>query len=396
MSPHKTPDDTSWMARAIPLARRGEGFVEPNPMVGCVIVSTHEVDGTVEVTGEGWHRAFGGAHAEVEAIRDARSKGKSTVGATAYVTLEPCCHHGKTPPCTSALLEAGIKRVIVAMRDPFDAVDGGGVALLQTHGVEVTLGCLEAEARELNAPYLMRIEKQRPWVIAKWAMTLDGRIAARAGSSHWISSEASRQVVHRLRARSDAIMIGSRTAAADDPLLTVRVNTDETGNGDARLQPNRTPLRVVFDSNVTLSPSSKLAQTAHEAGMLVAASREVLDSSETARHNTAVLIERGCEVLALPGADHHKRIDELLRHLAGRGVTNLLVEGGGMLLGMLFDLQLIDEVHVFIAPKLIGGREAAFPVGGLGLERMCDAVLLKNPVIETIGTDVYCYGRVAR
>ena len=392
-SMHNESGDTHWMARAMELAKRGEGFVEPNPMVGCVIVATHESCWTEyrsggEVIGEGWHRAFGQVHAEVEAIRDARSKGKSTVGATAYVTLEPCCHFGKTPPCVLALLEAGIKRVVVAMRDPFGAVDGGGIAQLRDKGVEVTLGCLEAEARELNAPYLTRIEKQRPWIIAKWAMTLDGKISSRAGSSQWISSEASRQIVHQLRARSDAIMIGSRTALVDDPLLTVRV--------DSLLLPHRIPLRVVFDSNVTLSPSSRLAQTAREVGVLLAASRNAMESNETVQKNVMTLTDCGCEVLSLDGNSHHERMIELLRHLAEHGVTNLLAEGGGTLLGLLFDLQLIDEVHAFIAPKLIGGSGAAFPIGGLGLEQMSDAVLLKSPVMEMIGTDIYCHGRIAR
>jgi len=274
------------------------------------------------------------------------------------------------------------------MCDPFGAVDGGGIAQLQDKGVEVTLGCLEAEARELNAPYLTRIEKQRPWIIAKWAMTLDGKIATRTGSSQWISSEASRQVVHRLRARSDAIMIGSRTAIADDPLLTVRV--------DSPLLPHRTPLRVVFDSNATLPPSSRLAQTAREAGVLVAASRHAIDSSETTRQNVVMLTDCGCAVHPLDGDSHQERMAELLRHLAEQGVTNLLVEGGGTLLGLLFDLRRIDEVHAFIAPKLIGGSGAAFPIGGLGLEQMSDAISLKNPVTEMIGTDIYCHGRVTR
>jgi len=388
------------------LAQRGEGFVEPNPMVGCVIVAAHETGD--EIIGEGWHRAFGQSHAEVEAIRDARSKGKSTAGATVYVTLEPCCHYGKTPPCTLTLFEAGIKRVVVSMRDPFGAVDGSGISQLRNNGIEVTLGCLEADARELNAPYLTRLEKQRPWIIAKWAMTLDGKIATRTGSSQWISSEASRQVVHRLRARSDAIMIGSRTATADNPLLTVRA--DFHISQDIVLLPHRTPLRVIFDSNVTLPPSSRLAQTAREIGVLVAASRHAIDSNETTRQNVVMLTDCGCKILPLDGDSHHERMSELLRHLAERGITNLLVEGGGALLGLLFDLQWIDEVHAFIAPKLIGGsiagrstdgtvpvlRTEMLPIGGLGLEQMSDAVLLKNPIIETIGTDIYCHGRVVR
>lgn len=393
MTSHNESDDAHWMVRAIQLARCGEGFVEPNPMVGCVIVATQETDGTVEVVGEGWHRSFGGAHAEVEAIRDARAKGKPTAGATAYVTLEPCCHDGKTPPCVLALLEAGVKRVVVAMRDPFDAVDGGGIARLNSGGVEVALGCLESEARALNAPYLTRLEKQRPWVIAKWAMTLDGKMATRTGSSDWISSEASRQRVQRLRARSDAVLIGSRTAVTDDPLLTVRIDAGATRD-DTMSQPHRTPLRVVFDSNASLPIASRLAQTAHEVGVLVAAAREVLRSDETAQRRAAMLAECGCEVLPLGGTNHQQRMAELLNHLAKRNVTNLLVEGGGALLGTLFDMQHIDEAHVFIAPKLVGGSAAVFPIGGYGLGLMRDATQLQNPVMETMDTDIYCHGRI--
>ena len=400
MIPYNESEDIRWMSRALGLARNGEGFVEPNPMVGCVIVSTHFNDAiignAVEVIGEGWHRSFGKPHAEVEAIRDAQSRGKSTEGATAYVTLEPCCHDGKTPPCTLALLEAGIRRVVVAMCDPFNAVNGGGVAQLRDTGVEVTLGCLEAEARELNSPYLTRIEKQRPWVIAKWAMTLDGKIATRSGSSRWISSESSRLIAHRLRARSDAVMIGSRTAITDDPLLTARVNTANTEHEDLLRISHRTPLRVVFDSNVLLPQSSRLAQTAHEVSVLVAVSRNMLDANVTTRQNAARLAECGCEILPLSGATHHERMTELLRHLADRSVTNLLVEGGGTLLGMLFDLQLIDEVHVFIATKLIGGLNAACPIEGLGVEQMRDAILFNRPVVEIIGTDIYCHSHIVR
>ena len=387
--------DERWMTRAIQLARRGEGFVEPNPMVGCVIVASDDKDGMLDVIGEGWHRTFGGPHAEIEAIRDARLHGKSTVGATAYVTLEPCCHFGKTPPCVPALLQAGIRRVVVAQRDPCDTVNGGGVAQLLAHRVDVSLGCLEEEARELNAPYLTRIEKKRPWVIAKWAMTLDGKIATRTGSSDWVSSETSRQIVHRLRARSDAIFIGSRTATTDDPLLTVRLN-QATGDDDTVSYPHRKPLRVVFDANGSLPPTSRLAQSAKEVGVLIAASRDALVVNETARQNAALLAGCGCEILPLVGANHPDRMIELLRNLAERGITNLLVEGGGSLLGILFDLQLLDEIHVFIAPKLIGGQEATVPVSGVGVERMCDAVVLNNPVFESSGTDIYCHGRMGR
>ncbi len=225
------PFDTQQMQRAIALARRGEGFVEPNPMVGCVLVR----DGNV--VGEGWHQRFGGPHAEVVALQAA---GGDARGATAYVSLEPCCHHGKTPPCTQALIDAGVARVVIAMHDSFAEVAGGGVKQLREAGIEVTVGLLDDEARQLNAPYLKLIEQGRPWVIAKWAMTLDGRIASKTGSSQWISGEASRAIGHGLRGRVDAIIVGRGTAAADDPLLTTRLSD---GN-----KPPRTATRVVFES----------------------------------------------------------------------------------------------------------------------------------------------------
>src|SRR5919197_3355884 len=205
--------DLDWMSRALELAERGRGFVEPNPLVGAVVVR----DG--RVVGEGWHRRYGEAHAEVNALAAA---GEAARGATLYVTLEPCCHHGKTPPCTDAVLRAGVRRVVAAMADPFPQVAGQGVAQLRAAGVEVEVGVCEREARELNAPYLTLLAEGRPYVHAKWAMSLDGKIATRGGDSRWISGPASREVVHRLRGRVDAILVGAGTVRADDPLLTAR------------------------------------------------------------------------------------------------------------------------------------------------------------------------------
>ncbi|MFZ5831242.1 MAG: bifunctional diaminohydroxyphosphoribosylaminopyrimidine deaminase/5-amino-6-(5-phosphoribosylamino)uracil reductase RibD, partial [Planctomycetota bacterium] len=201
------------MRRALELAAEGEGYVEPNPMVGCVIAQG------AETLGEGWHRRFGGPHAEIEALRIA---GPRAAGATMFVTLEPCCHFGKTPPCTRAVVDAGIRRVVVAIGDPFPAVAGGGLAELRAAGIETTIGVLEAEAAELVAPYLKLLRTGLPWVIAKWAMTLDGKIATHTGVSRWISGPESRAVVHRLRGRVDAIVVGRQTAAIDDPQLTAR------------------------------------------------------------------------------------------------------------------------------------------------------------------------------
>src|SRR4051812_33330730 len=210
------------MLRATTLARRCEGFVEPNPMVGCVIVN----DG--EVVGEGWHQQFGGPHAEVHALKAAGGGGK---GATMFVTLEPCCHQGKTPPCTDAIIAAGILRVVTALRDPFPQVAGGGLKRLAAAGIDVELGLGESDVQQLNAPYLKLVTTGRPWVIAKWAMTLDGKIATRSGYSKWVSGDASRQVAHELRGRVDAIMVGRKTAQLDDPLLTARPAAVADGRG---------------------------------------------------------------------------------------------------------------------------------------------------------------------
>lgn len=371
--PHASADqdrlDRWHMRRALDLAVQGQGAVEPNPMVGCVIAHG------AEVIGEGWHQRFGGPHAEIEALKIA---GPRAAGATLYVTLEPCCHHGKTPPCTEAIMAAGIRRVVAAMADPFPKVAGGGFQQLTAAGIEVTCGLLENEARELNAPYLKRLNTGRPWVIAKWAMTLDGKIASRVGSSRWISSELSRAEAHGLRGRVDAILIGSRTAAADDPLLTVR-------------PPGlRTPLRVVFDSQATLAPDSRLVATARETPLLVAV------ASDAPAAHCQTLHAAGCEVLPLPGSNHQERLLALLDELGRRQHTNLLVEGGGQLLGALFDQGQIDEVHVFIAPKLIGGATAVTPIAGLGLADMPAAQGLRQVEIRQLGPDIYIRGRLER
>jgi len=263
-----------------------------------------------------------------------------------YVTLEPCCHVGKMPPCTRAILAAGIGRVVAAMSDPFPKVAGGGAAELQAASVEVELGLLADEARRRNAPYLKLVECGRPWIIGKWAMTLDGKIATRSGNSKWISSPQSRQIVHSLRGRMDAIVVGRETALRDDPLLT------------ARPVGPRTSLRIVLDTRAALPSHSLLVRTARETPVLVAV------GSEAANADRQRLRESGCEVLVCQGATHAARLDCLLEELGRRRLTNVLVEGGGRLLGSLLDAGQIDEVHVFIAPKLVGGGAAASPIGG--------------------------------
>jgi diaminohydroxyphosphoribosylaminopyrimidine deaminase/5-amino-6-(5-phosphoribosylamino)uracil reductase len=354
-------NDDQWMQRAVELAECGRGCVEPNPLVGAVVVR----DG--RMVGEGWHERYGQAHAEVNAFAAA---GAAARGASLYVTLEPCCHHGKTPPCTDAILRAGIQRVVVAMLDPFPQVAGQGAAILRAAGVTVDCGVLEAEARRLNAPYLTLVEKGRPYVLAKWAMTLDGKIATRTGESQWISNEESRRRVHQLRGRMDAILVGIGTALMDDPQLT------------ARPPGPRTAMRIVLDRQCRLPLSTQLARTARTVATLVAT------TSAAPPEAIAALEAQGCEVLRL--AD----LESLLAELGRRRMTNVLVEGGSGVLGSFLDARLIDEVHVFLASRLIGGAAARTPIGGLGVEKVSQALPLAEWSVENVAGDYYLRGSV--
>jgi diaminohydroxyphosphoribosylaminopyrimidine deaminase/5-amino-6-(5-phosphoribosylamino)uracil reductase len=356
--------DTAWMRRALELAERGRGHVEPNPLVGAVVVR----DG--RIVGEGWHQRFGQAHAEVHALAAA---GASARGADLYVTLEPCCHHGKTPPCTDAVLRAGVRRVVAAMQDPFPAVAGKGSTLLQAAGVEIEGGLCEAEARRLNAPYLKLLSTGRPYVHAKWAMTLDGKIATRSGDSRWISNEESRCRVHQLRGRMDAIVAGIGTALADDPQLT------------ARPPGPRTATRVVLDSQGRLPINGHLVSSARQTPVLVVAAAPPLEK-------VADLRERGCEVLILAGTDGRVDVEALLAEMGRRRYTNVLVEGGAGVLGSFLDAGAIDEVHVFIAPRLAGGAAALTPVAGRGVEKIAGALRLTEWRFEDMAGDLYVRG----
>ncbi len=358
------------MELALQLAARGQGRVEPNPMVGCVVARG------AEVVGLGWHRRFGGPHAEVEALRTA---GPLARGATLYVTLEPCCHQGKTPPCTKAILQAGVRRVVAAMEDPFPQVGGRGLQQLRQAGLEVHCGLLQHEARRLLAPYLKRLQTGRPWVIAKWASTWDGKLATHQGHSRWISNEASRRVVHRLRGRVDAILVGSGTVRADDPQLTVRPPGP------------RTPVRVVLDSQGLTPPEAQVVRTAREVPTLIATSGQA--PPELRRRWE----QAGCEVLPLSGRDHSERWHQLMLELGRRGMTNVLVEGGPRLLGHLLAAGEVDEVHVFLAPKLLGGQ-APSPQSSLlpGADTIHHALQLEEPQVQLLQGDVYLQARVKR
>lgn len=366
--------DRRHMQRALELARRGEGYVEPNPQVGCVVAMAEKN------IAEGWHRRFGDAHAEVDAIRKIPVN-HDLAAATLYVTLEPCCHTGKTPPCTDAILKAGIGRVVVAVEDPFPQVAGHGLERLRRAGVQVETGVGYQEGQQLLAPYLKLQRTGRPWVIAKWAMTLDGKLATSCGDSQWISSPASRKIVHQLRGRVDGVLVGSQTAVTDNPQLT------------ARPPGPRTAHRIVLDSQACLAtrlPDCNLARTADETPVLLFVASEALPD------RISQLQACGIEVVRLPGESHHERIGELLRELGRREMTNVLVEGGAGLFGLLLDANEIDEVHAFIAPKLIGGATASSAVHGKGLPAMADALQLVDVTVEQVDHDTYVHGRVSK
>jgi diaminohydroxyphosphoribosylaminopyrimidine deaminase / 5-amino-6-(5-phosphoribosylamino)uracil reductase len=354
-----------WMRHALALAARGRGHVEPNPMVGAVVL-----DSAGELVGEGWHQKFGGPHAEVFALEAA---GEKTYAGTLIVTLEPCCHHGKTPPCTDAILRAGLQRVVVAMADPFPKVAGGGLTLLRDAGLEVSVGLCEAEAKRLNAPYLKLLRTGRPWVHLKWAMTLDGKIATRDRDSKWISGEESRRRAHELRGRMDAIIVGRGTVVMDDPLLT------------ARPRGPRVATRVVVSASGQVPETCQLLATAQEAPVVV----------YTHMDNAGKLanwVAAGAKLNLVESEGSELSIDAILADLGRQRFTNVLVEGGAGLLGAFLDARAADEVHVFVAPNIVGGALALSPVGGVGVARIAEAMSLAEFTAMPSGEDVYLHG----
>lgn len=361
--------EEAWMRRALRLAARARGRTAPNPMVGTVLVR----DGAV--VGEGYHHAAGGPHAEVEALRAA---GPAARGATCCVTLEPCCHFGRTPPCVDALIAAGVTRVVAAMIDPFPRVAGGGAEALRRAGIAVEVGLLETEARRLNEVYLKYVTQRLPFVTLKMAMTLDGKIATASGDSRWVTGEAARKAVHRWRAQSQAVMIGIGTALADDPQLT------------ARSRGARQPIRVVVDARAQLPLNSQIGRTLREPPTIVAAS--VSAPAEQCR----ALEAAGAVVLRLPERAGRVALRELMLELARREISTVLVEGGAELAAGLLVEDLVDRVVFFIGPKLLGGRSAPGPIGGSGHALMRDALPIQDLTLRRFGADVALMGYVHR
>ncbi len=369
--PARTDTDAPHLARAIELAERGRGHVSPNPLVGAVIVR----DGAV--VGEGWHTAYGEAHAEVEAIRAAGDT--DLAGATLYVSLEPCCHEGLTPPCTDAIVAARLGRVVVAADDPSEKASGRGLGILRDEGIEVAVadGELAARARRLNQPFRKHARTGRPWVLFKSAMTLDGKVATGTGDSKWISAEPSRRRAHRWRAESDAVAVGIGTALADDPQLTARLP-------DVRRQPRR----VVFDSEGRLPLDSRLVTDAAEHPLTVVVSRGAR------RTAVGALESAGARVLVATGSNEPGRVRSALDQLGADGVTSVLLEGGPRLAGAFLDAGEIDEVRLFLAPVLLGGRAARDPLEGEGVETIAEAVRALTLECESVAGDLLVTARL--
>ena len=359
--------DERFMWMALDLARQGRGRTSPNPMVGAVIVQESEVVGT------GYHQAAGSPHAEIIALEKA---GKKAKGATLYLNLEPCCHHGRTGPCTEAIINAGISRVVAAMQDPNPLVSGKGFARLSEAGVKVKEGVLEEKARQLNEAFIKCVATGRPFVAIKVAMSLDGKIGTITGDSQWITGEKARQFVHRLRDHTDVIMVGIGTVLKDNPRLTARI---EDGGG-------KDPVRVIVDSTARLPIDAKVVESTSTARTILAVTEQApLDKLKS-------LEEKGVEIIKLPSIQGFVDLVALMKELAKRDLTSVLVEGGGTLNYSLLSQGLVDKLFVFIAPLIIGGRQSPTAFGGSGIESLSKAWLVEDIEMKQFDQDLLLIG----
>lgn len=353
-------NDQDYMARALMLARNGMGWTSPNPMVGAVIVKGGRI------IGEGWHRRCGGLHAEREALAACR---EDPAGATIYVTLEPCCHQGRQPPCTQALLDAGISRVVVGAGDPNPLVAGKGISLLRQHGITVDEHILEKECTDLNQVFFHFIRTGRPFVVMKYAMTLDGKIAAHTGASKWITGEAARNHVHRQRHRYSTIMAGVGTVLADDPLLT------------CRMEGGKNPVRIICDSRLRTPLSSQIVKTARDVPTILATCNRDMQDARPFQ-------DAGCTVLVLPPLEGHVDLQVLMEELGKRQIDSILLEGGGTLNWAALKAGIVNKILAYIAPKLLGGKDAKSPVEGEGFPSPNEAAMLANSAVTRLGEDL--------
>lgn len=361
--------DTYFMQMALELAEKGRGAVAPNPMVGAIIVK----DG--RIIGAGYHEKFGEGHAEVNAIRSAT---EDVAGATIYVTLEPCSHYGKTPPCSDKIIEKKIGRVVIAALDPNPLVSGRGVKKLQAAGIEVVTGILAEESSRLNEIFMKYIVAKEPFVVMKAAMSLDGKIATRTGESQWITGPAARERVHQLRSALSGIMVGVQTVITDDPQLT------------SRIPGGKNPLRIIVDSTLLIPLEAKVLQNQELAKTIIA-------TTERADRNKAALLEAaGIELLTVPAKDGRTDLKVLMRALGERGIDSILLEGGATLNFSALQANIVDKVQVYIAPKLIGGETAKTPVGGEGIEKLSQAFGVLDLKASSVGEDILLEGYLAK
>ena len=360
--------DEKYMRMALELALKGRGWVSPNPVVGAVIVRD---DGTI--IGQGYHERYGELHAERNALKNCI---EPPAGATMYVTLEPCCHHGRQPPCTDAILEAGIRRVVVGSGDPNPRVAGGGIRILREHGIEVVEGVLKEECDAVNEIFFHYIQTGRPYVVMKYAMTIDGKIAAYTGLSKWVTGEEARAHVQKLRHELSAIMVGVGTVLADDPMLNCRI-------------PGLTsPVRIICDTHLRTPLDSKVVQTASEIPTIIATCCE--DERAVLQYT-----EKGCRVLNVAkSGDLHLDLQDLVRKIGAEGIDSILLEGGGTLNWSALESGIVNRVMAYVAPKLFGGSSAKTPVEGRGIPDPQEAVRLRDISVSRLGEDLLIEGKV--
>ena len=358
--------DQNYMLQAIQLAKQGEGWTNPNPMVGAVIVKNGRI------IGKGYHKKCGELHAERNAIA---SLTESAEGATIYVTLEPCCHYGKTPPCTEAIIEQKIKRVVIGSRDPNPKVSGKGIKMLQEAGIEVIEDFMREECDRLNPVFFHYITTKTPYVVMKYAMTLDGKIASASGKSKWITGEAAREQVHRMRHEMTGIMVGAGTVIADDPML------------NCRLPQTKDPVRIVCDTTLRIPLKSRIVQTAEEQKTIIATCCQ--DEARIREYQ-----KYGCRIIVTEHADGKVDLKELMRQLGADGIESVLLEGGAMLNWSALEAGIVNEVYAYVAPKLFGGADAKSPVAGMGVDHPDDAYCLVSQRVQQVGEDILIAGEL--
>lgn len=360
-------EDHGYMARALELARRGIGHTRSNPMVGAVLVKHGQI------IGEGWHQQYGGAHAEVNAFASCK---EDPEGATLYVTLEPCSHYGKTPPCADLIIRKKVTRVVTSMVDPNPLVAGRGIEKLRQAGISVSVGLMEEECRHLNEVFLKFVTEKLPFVLYKAAMSLDGKTACFTGDSQWISSEASRKEVHQMRAQYAGIMTGIGTILADDPRLTARVDGAED------------PVRIIADSQLRIPLNAKVL---HESGRTI-----LLTTSQASEEKKKEVQALGAEIIVADGPHNKVDLKQAMTHLALMGIDGILLEGGSTLAEAALETGIVDKICFYVAPLLIGGKAAPSPVGGIGAAHLPEAVRIKNAAVERCGADFKITGYIEK